>query len=52
VKTGESGMRHIYGMGTFEYLAANPDQAVIFNEAMAENTRHVSQALVSAYDFS
>ena len=52
MKTGESGTHHIYGTGTFEYLAANPDQAVIFNEAMAENTRHVSQALVSAYDFS
>jgi hypothetical protein len=52
VKTGESGTRRIYGMGSFEYLAANPDQAVIFNGAMAENTRQVTQALVSAYDFS
>ena len=52
VKTGESGTHRIYGMGTFEYLAANPDQAVIFNEAMAENTRRVTQALISAYDFS
>jgi hypothetical protein len=52
VETGESGTRHIYGMGSFEYLAANPDQAVIFNGAMAENTRRVAQAVVSAYDFS
>lgn len=52
VKTGESGTRRIYGMGTFEYLAANPDEAVVFNEAMAENTRRVTQALISAYDFS
>jgi orsellinic acid C2-O-methyltransferase len=52
VKTGESGTRRIYGMGSFEYLAANPDQAVIFNEAMAENTRRVSQGLIAAYDFS
>jgi ubiquinone/menaquinone biosynthesis C-methylase UbiE len=52
VKTGESGTRRIYGMGSFEYLAANPDQALIFNEAMAENTRRVTQALISAYDFS
>jgi hypothetical protein len=51
VKTGESGTRRIYGMGSFEYLAANPDQAIIFNSAMAENTRGVTQALVSAYDF-
>jgi len=52
VKTGESGTHRIYGMGTFEYLAANPDQSVIFNEAMAENTRRRLQALVSAYDFA
>jgi O-methyltransferase domain/Dimerisation domain len=52
VKTGESGTHRVYGMGSFEYLAANPDQAVIFNEAMAENTWRVTQALISAYDFS
>jgi O-methyltransferase domain/Dimerisation domain len=52
VKTGESGTRRIYGIGSFEYLAANPDQAIIFNEAMAENTQRVSQRLISAYDFS
>jgi hypothetical protein len=52
VRTGESGTRHVYGVGSFEYLAANPDQAVIFNEAMAEVTRQVTEALVSAYDFS
>jgi hypothetical protein len=52
VKTGESGTRRVYGMGSFEYLAANPDQAAIFNEAMAENTRRVTQGLILAYDFS
>jgi ubiquinone/menaquinone biosynthesis C-methylase UbiE len=52
VQTGESGTRRVYGVGSFEYLAANPDQAIIFNEAMAENTRRITQALVSAYDFS
>ena len=52
VKTGESGTRHVYGVGSFEYLAANPEQAVIFNEAMAEITRHIALAVISAYDFS
>jgi len=52
LKTGESGTRRIYGMGSFEYLAAHPDQAVIFNGAMAENTQRVTQALIAAYDFS
>ncbi|KRR20843.1 hypothetical protein CQ14_26470 [Bradyrhizobium lablabi] len=52
VRTGESGTRRVYGVGTFEYLAANPAQAAIFNGAMAENTRRVTELLVSAYDFS
>ncbi|WP_213289224.1 methyltransferase [Bradyrhizobium sp. sGM-13] len=52
VRTGESGTRRVYGVGTFEYLAANPDEAVIFNAAMAENTRRVTELLVSTYDFS
>ena len=52
VRTGESATQHLYGMGSFEYLAAHPEQAVIFNEAMAEATRQVAGALVAAYDFS
>jgi hypothetical protein len=52
VRTGESGMQHLYGMGSFEYLAAHPQQAEIFNEAMAEITRQVARAVVRACDFS
>ncbi|WP_083218782.1 methyltransferase [Bradyrhizobium icense] len=52
MRTGESGTRRVYGVGTFEYLAANPDEAVIFNAAMAENTRRLTELLVSTYDFS
>ena len=52
VQTGESATRHVFGVGSFEYLAANPEQAIIFNEAMAEITRPVTQALIASYDFS
>jgi orsellinic acid C2-O-methyltransferase len=52
VRTGETAMQHLYGMGGFEYLAAHPQQAAIFNEAMAETTRQVARAVVTAYDFS
>ena len=52
VRTGKSGTRRVYGVGTFEYLAANPGQAAIFNAAMAENTRRITELLVSTYDFS
>ena len=52
VQTGESAARHIYRMSGFEYFAANPEQATIFNEAMAENTQRVGYAVVATYDFS
>lgn len=52
VRTGEPGMKQVYGMGSFEYLAANPVQAAIFNRAMAEITRATTQSLVRSYDFS
>ncbi len=52
VQTGSSAAQHIYGMNGFEYFAANPEQAAIFNQAMAENTRRVGDAVVAVYDFS
>jgi hypothetical protein len=52
VRTGESAAQHIYGLGSFEYLAAHPKEAVIFNEAMADITRQVARAVAAAYDFS
>ena len=52
VRTGESATRHVFGMGSFEYLAAYPPAAAIFNEAMAEITRQVAHAVAAAYDFS
>jgi hypothetical protein len=52
VQTGESGTRRVYGVGSFEYLAARPEQAVIFNGAMADNTRRITSLLVSTYDFA
>ncbi len=52
VLTGESATQHIYGMGSFEYLAARPQEAAIFNAAMSDLTRRTAQAVVAAYDFS
>jgi hypothetical protein len=46
VRTGESGTRRVYGVGTFEYLADNPEQAAIFNAAMSENTRRITELLI------
>jgi hypothetical protein len=52
VRTGQSGMRHLFGMGSFEYLAAHPEEAATFNQAMADITRQTARAVVAAYDFS
>jgi hypothetical protein len=52
IRTGQSATQHVYGMSSFEYLAAHPEQAAIFNEAMAEITRGIAQAVVAACDFS
>ena len=52
IRTGEAAMQHVYGMGSFDYLAAHPAAAVVFNEAMAEITRAVARAVAAAYDFS
>jgi hypothetical protein len=52
VMTGETAFRHVFGMGTFEYMAAHPEIAGFYNEAMAASAAERSDAVVSAYDFS
>ena len=52
IRTGETAMRHLYGEGSFEYLAAHPQGAAIFNEAMAEATGEVGRAVAAIYDFA
>ena len=52
VRTGAPAMRHVFGMDGFQYLAEHPQQAAIFNAAMAEITRQVARDLVAAYDFA
>jgi hypothetical protein len=52
VRTGETAMQHLYGQGSFDYLAAHPDQAAVFNHAMSELTYEVAQAVAAAYDFT
>jgi len=51
VRTGRSAPS-LDGKGTFESMAEHPEDAAVFDRAMAELTRRVSHALLSAYDFS
>lgn len=52
VKTGERAFDEVFGVPPFEYLAANPAAAAVFDEAMTGWSMQNSAAVVSAYDFS
>ncbi|SRR5579884_473055 len=52
VRTGETAFEPITGMTFFEHLAANPETALVFNEAMASSTEAAATAVADAYDFS
>jgi hypothetical protein len=52
VRTGETAFDHIAGMPFFEHLAANPETASTFNEAMSSATEGAARAVADAYDFS
>jgi hypothetical protein len=52
VKTGQTAFEHVFGMGTFEYMAQNPDLAEIYNDAMTAASVERAAAVVRAYDFS
>ena len=52
VKTGEPALKHVVGTELFEYLATHPREATVFNAAMGDFGRGVSEAVVQAYDFS
>lgn len=52
VRTGENAFRHVYGTSVWEYRAGNPEEAAIFDGAMAALTRGDIGAVLDAYDFS
>lgn len=52
VRTGKTARELAGQSAAFEFLDANPEEAAIFNTAMAQFTRRVAAAAVQAYDFS
>lgn len=52
VETGKPAWGHIHGVEVFDYFAANPQQAEIFNNAMTDMSASIAPAVVEAYDFS
>jgi O-methyltransferase domain/Dimerisation domain len=52
VRTGEPAFTRVFGQNFFEYLAAHPADAAVFNAAMTQGIAWTSHALLAAYDFS
>lgn len=52
VRTGGSAFRHRYGSSVFEWYAHNPQRAEIFDGAMGDFSRAVTEALLASFDFS
>ena len=52
VRTGEPAFRRAGGIDPFEHMDRHPEEAALFDEAMADWTKHVAAATAAAYDFS
>lgn len=52
LETGQPALKHALGMKLFDYLSQDPESRRVFDEAMTGLSVQVSQAVVSAYDFS
>ncbi len=52
VRTGQPAWDQVTGVPNFEYLAKHPEQAAVFNAAMAEYTRAAAPGIVGRHDFS
>lgn len=51
VRTGEPAFDRVHGQGAFEYLAANPEDGRILNDAMTAASAGAIAPAVAAYDF-
>lgn len=52
LRTGQPAFKKTVGANFFDYLAAHPDEDVLFNEAMTNFGQENSPAVIQAYDFS
>jgi O-methyltransferase domain/Dimerisation domain len=51
VRTGEAAFDHTHGQHLFDYLRDNPEDAAVFDRAMAGVARQVVAAVLDVYDF-
>jgi O-methyltransferase domain len=52
VRTGEPGLKKAFGRSLFDFLAANPGDGALFDEAMIGMHGALGSALIQVYDFS
>jgi hypothetical protein len=52
VRTGEPAADRILGMPLFDYYAANPEQSILHDAALAGTSALASPAILGSYDFS
>lgn len=52
VQTGDTAFDHVHGCSVWDYRSRHPDEAGIFDRAMASGTERFAQAVLDAYDFS
>jgi hypothetical protein len=52
IATGQPAFNHVFGTSFFEYLAAHPEDAAVFNAAMTSVSSVELPLIVAAYDFS
>ena len=52
LKTGEPAFRRTGASDSFTHMAENPEDAAVFDKAMANFTRQIAPVVAAAYDFS
>jgi hypothetical protein len=52
LRTGKPAFDHTFGAPLFEYLAAHPEEARVFDAAMTGRSAAENAAVLAAYDFS
>jgi O-methyltransferase/methyltransferase family protein len=51
IRTGEAQFQRIFGMSAWEHRQANPELNTLFNSWLHEQTAHVANSILRAYDF-
>lgn len=52
VRTGEIAFDHVFGTGVWQYRAQHPEDARVFDEAMANTAKIANAAVLNEYSFS